>query len=230
MIGGKRKAVTFSFDDGDTQDQRLIAILNKYDLKCTFNLNSELLGKAQALIREERTIAHVHPRPEEVRGIYEGHEVAAHTLTHPFLPNQPDEEVIRQVEVDRQNLSELVDYEVVGMAYPCGGRNHDERVAKLIAENTGIKYARTIISTQSTAPQSDLYRFHPTCHALWDGLVPLARMFLESDPKEDTLLYVWGHSFEFDINDTWDKFEAFCKLISRRGDVFYGTNRECFGV
>ena len=231
MIGGKKKAVTFSFDDGDTQDQRLIEIFNKYGLKCTFNLNSELLGKAQSLIREERTVAHVHPRPEEIRAIYEGHEVAAHTLTHPFLPNQTDEEVIRQVECDRQNLSELVGYEVVGLAYPCGGQNHNERVARLIAENTGIKYARTIVSTESTAPQSDLYRFHPTCHAMWEGLVPLAKAFLENDPKEDSLLYVWGHSFEFDMRPgAWAQFEAFCKLISNRGDVFYGTNRECFGV
>ena len=230
MIGGKKKAITFSFDDGATQDQRLIAILNKYDLKCTFNLNSELLGQMGSLIREDVTVAHCKPRAEEVRGIYEGHEVAAHTLTHPFLPNQTDEEVIRQVEQDRLNLSELVGYEVVGMAYPCGGTNHNERVARVIAEHTGIKYARTIVSTQSCAPQSDLYRFHPTCHAEWEGLFPLAKAFLENDPKEDSLLYVWGHSFEFDIHNTWDRFEEFCKLASHRGDVFYGTNRECFGI
>ena len=230
MIGGKKKAVTFSFDDGATQDQRLIAILDKYDLKCTFNLNSELLGHMNSLIREDVTVAHCKPRAEEVRGIYEGHEVAVHTLTHPYLPNQSDEEVIRQVEQDRRNLSELVGYEVVGMAYPCGGTNHNERVARLIEANTGVKYARTISSTEGFDHGTDLYRFHPTCHALWDGLVPLAKAFLENDPKEDTLLYVWGHSFEFDIHNTWDKFEAFCKLISRRGDVFYGTNRECFGV
>lgn len=33
-----------------------------------------------------------------------------------------DEEVLRQVEQDRINLSELVGYEVEGMAYPCGGK------------------------------------------------------------------------------------------------------------
>ena len=40
----KKKAITFSYDDGVTQDIRLIELLNKYNLKCTFNLNSELLG------------------------------------------------------------------------------------------------------------------------------------------------------------------------------------------
>ena len=38
MFYGKKKAVTFSFDDGVTQDIRAIEILNKYGLKATFNL------------------------------------------------------------------------------------------------------------------------------------------------------------------------------------------------
>ena len=107
MFHGKMKAVTFSYDDGVTQDQRLISLLNKYGLKCTFNLNSELLGRPGSLLREEVTVAHVKPRACEVRAIYEGHEVAAHTLTHPMLPDLPDDEVVRQVEQDRLNLSEL---------------------------------------------------------------------------------------------------------------------------
>ena len=44
MWNGKKKAITFSFDDGTIQDVRLIEILNKYGLKGTFNLNSSLLG------------------------------------------------------------------------------------------------------------------------------------------------------------------------------------------
>ena len=41
---GKLKAVTFSYDDGVTQDERLIKLFNKYGLKCTFNINHDLLG------------------------------------------------------------------------------------------------------------------------------------------------------------------------------------------
>jgi peptidoglycan/xylan/chitin deacetylase (PgdA/CDA1 family) len=41
MWNGKKKAVTFSFDDGVMQDIRVIEILDKYGLKGTFNLNSE---------------------------------------------------------------------------------------------------------------------------------------------------------------------------------------------
>ena len=161
MFHGKMKAVTFSYDDGVTQDQRLISLLNKYGLKCTFNLNSELLGRPGSLLREEVTVAHVKPRACEVRAIYEGHEVAAHTLTHPLLPSLPDDEVVRQVEQDRLNLSELVGYEVVGMAYPGGGVNFDQRVARLIREKTGVKYARTTVCNAAFDPQSYLYVFKP---------------------------------------------------------------------
>ena len=40
------KAITFSYDDGVTQDQRLIEMFDRYGLKATFNINSGLLGKA----------------------------------------------------------------------------------------------------------------------------------------------------------------------------------------
>ena len=51
MWNGKKKAVTFSYDDGVTQDIRLIEIFNRYGLRATFNLNSGLLGGMNALIR-----------------------------------------------------------------------------------------------------------------------------------------------------------------------------------
>lgn len=48
MWNGKKKAVTFSFDDGVVQDRRAVALLNKYGLKGTFNLNSNYLGQGGA--------------------------------------------------------------------------------------------------------------------------------------------------------------------------------------
>ena len=56
MFNGKMKAVTFSYDDGVTQDIRLIELLNKYNLKATFNLNSELLGKPGMLVRDNQRV------------------------------------------------------------------------------------------------------------------------------------------------------------------------------
>lgn len=44
-----RKWMTFSFDDGTVQDRRLVALLDQYGLKGTFNLNSGLLARSTTL-------------------------------------------------------------------------------------------------------------------------------------------------------------------------------------
>ena len=224
----KKKAVTFSFDDAVTQDIRMIELLNKYDLKGTFNLNSELLGKNGCLIRENKRIAHYKVWPSDVKEIYAGHEVAVHTLTHPNLTQLEDAEVIRQVEQDRLNLSDLAGYEVVGMAYPCGGVNNDDRVAQLIKEHTGVKYSRTITSVHNFDLQENLYRFNPSVYHLhMDKMMELARQFVELKPEEPKIFYIWGHSYEMDYDDSyWSQMDEFCKLLSGREDIFYGTNKE----
>lgn len=227
MWNQKKKAVTFSFDDGVTQDVRLIGILNRYGLKGTFNLNSELLGRDGALFRNERTVTHNKISPADVRRVYEGHEVAVHTLTHPMLPSLEEAEIIRQVEEDRKNLSALCGYEVVGMAYPGGGVNYDERVAEIIRQHTGVRYARTTVSTHSFDEQTKLHTFHPSVYYIEDCLEEIVDEFLNPDTDTPRLLYIWGHSYEMDAEYiSWERFEEICKKLSGRADIFYGTNRD----
>lgn len=227
---GKMKAVTFSYDDGISQDIRLIELFNRYGLKSTFNINSELLGTGRIIFRSDMRVAHYKVFPQDIRLIYENHEVAAHTLTHPNLTQiEEDAEVIRQVEEDRLKLSELAGYEVVGMAYPCGGTNNDDRVAKLIRENTGVKYARTITCTHDFEPQENLYRFNPTVYHIedFDALMKMGERFIEMQCDKPQIFYIWGHAYEMDYKqDYWVRMEEFCRLISGREDIFYGTNKE----
>lgn len=221
------KAVTFSYDDGVTQDIRLVEILNRYGLKATFNLNSELLGKDGCLDILGKKISHYKLQPHEINEVYKAHEIASHTLTHPDLTEMSAEEVIRQVERDRLNLSELSGVEVIGMAYPGKQPNYNSRIAQIIEDSTGVKYARTTICSNDFSPQRDLYKFHPSVfHRDWERLYNLAEKFIEFEPKNEKIFYIWGHSYEFDINDEWDDFEKFCKFISNRSDIFYGTNKE----
>ena len=228
MFQGKKKAVTFSYDDGVLQDKRLIEILNKYDLKCTFNVNSGFLGRAGTLIREDVTVGHCKPRVCEVRDIYKGHEVAVHTIHHPQLTKLSTAKIIHEVEDDRKALSDIVGYDVIGMAYPCSTQaSQDDRVVSLLERFTGVQYSRNTVSSYGFEPQTDLLRFRPTLHHVeWDQLFSLGEKFLSLDADTPQIYYVWGHSYEFDIDNTWNKFEEFCKMISGKDDIFYGTNRD----
>ena len=112
------------------------------------------------------------------------------------------------------------------MAYPGGTHCIDERVARLIREHTGVKYARAIETNLSFAPQEDLYRFQGTLyhHEQWDRLFEMGERFLKA---EEGIFYIWGHAYEFDIfPERWQQFEEFCQMISGKEDIFYGTNKE----
>ncbi len=223
------KILTFSYDDGVTQDIRLIDLFNKYGMKATFNLNSGRFGIHKDIVREDKTVSHNKVNAADVRHIYEGHEVAAHTIDHPCLPKIEDDfEIIRQVEDDRLRLSELCGYEVVGFAYCGGGVIYDNRVSKIIRENTGIKYARTPVSSHNFDVQDALYEFKPSVyhHREWDKLFSLGEEFLSLKTDEKKIFYVWGHSYEFDIHDTWGRFEEFLSMMSAKEDILYLTNKE----
>ena len=227
------KYVTFSFDDGVTQDKRLAELFHKYGLKATFNLNSSLFGLKGGWMQEGKWLNHTKISPLDVKETYAGHEVAVHTLTHPNLTGETDDAIVYQVEEDRKQLSRLVGYEVDGMAYPCGGVNNDDRVAAVLKECTGVRYSRTITSTHSFDLQENMYRFNPTVHiAEGDKMFELAEKFLALKTDKPQLFYIWGHAYEFDVFDhmTWERFEEFCKLISGKSDITYGTNREVFSA
>ena len=51
--------------------------------------------------------------------------------------------------------------------------------------------------------------------------------FIGLKPETPKLFYIWGHSYEMDADYiSWEKFEEFCKLVSGKSDIFYGTNSE----
>lgn len=225
MWNNKLKAVTFSYDDGVTQDIKLIEMFDKYGLKATFNLNSGFLDYVDTSGRKDPRST---VKAKEVAQIYKNHEVASHTFTHPYLTTLSDNDILHQITEDQKNLSQLLGYDIIGMAYPGGGeKNNNQYVADFIRDNTSIKYARTITSTHNFDLQENLIRFNPTVHINeTDKMFELANEFIELKTDTPKIFYIWGHSYEYDLYEWWDKMEQFCELISGHDDIFYGTNRE----
>jgi len=226
-----KKILTLSFDDGVMQDVRFVELLNKYHIKCTFNLNSGLFGNKHDLsYSDDLKCDHTEITADMVKDLYEGHEVAVHTLTHPSLSSISPDSVIHEVEDDRLALEKLCGYHIMGMAYP-GGTGYNDSVIKNILQNTGVRYARTIAPQYNFNFPERFMEWHPTCCILDDKLFDLTDKFLNTEPADGEppyLFYVWGHSYEFDMYNNWNLPEEFFKMISNRVDIVYATNAEIF--
>ena len=216
---GKLKALTFSYDDGPKEDRRLVALFNKYNVKGTFNLNSQWLKNREDNPNDEGI------RASEVKELYKGHEVAVHGLTHPFLERLPVDKVAYEIVKDRENLEKLSDTIVRGMAYPFG--TYNDNVVR-VARDAGIRYSRTCHTHHSFKIDRDWLRMPSTCHQADERLFELAEQFLNLETNKPQILYIWGHAHEFDILDdmTWEKVEELCKMISGKKDIFYATNKQ----
>lgn len=225
----KRKALTFSYDDGVEQDIRLMEIFNKNGLKGTFNLNGEPLQAAE----HTYPAGTIHRRMGYKKALetYGGelgknHEIAIHGYTHPSLTALTRAECNDEVYKDREALETLFGRIVCGCAYPFGTYND---VTVDVLRDNGIVYARTVASTGSFSIPTDWLRLPATCHHNDPRLFELADRFLgEPDRSAPWLFYVWGHSYEFEANDNWERMETFCEKVGGREDIWYATNMEVY--
>ncbi|MCD7833647.1 MAG: polysaccharide deacetylase family protein [Lachnospiraceae bacterium] len=214
---GLTKALTFSYDDGRIYDRRLVSIFNEYGMKGTFHLNSSTLNSEE------------HPNEEsvsetEVAELYKGHEVACHGLRHRNPTSVSTALMEIELREDRKNLEALTGGLVQGLSYAYG--NYTEET-KQIARANGIKYSRTVNSTGSLWAPTNFLEWHPTCHHNDSRLFDIGKRFLTLNGDwELSLLYVWGHSFEFNSDNNWERIEEFARMMSHQEGVWYATNLE----
>ncbi len=209
---GKTKALTMSYDDGQIHDRKLVDIFNTYQIKGTFHINSGKLDQEGFITRNE------------LRTLFQGHEVSTHSFTHPFLTKVPNIVLIDEMLEDRKILEELVGYPIRGMSYPFGDYNED--LASSL-KTLGIEYSRTVNSHCNFSVPSDFLTWHPTCHHDNSNLLELSKEFLKPNRwNQLQLFYVWGHSFEFHHNNNWNLIVDFCKTVANKEEIWYATNIE----
>ena len=223
---GRKKALTLSYDDGVEQDIKLISIMKEYGLKGTFNLNSGEYAP-EGKVYEPGTI-HRRMSKDMVTKVYKesGFEVAEHTLNHPFISDLPENICNYQICEDRKNLEEQFGCLVRGMAYPYGVFN--DMVVECL-KNNGIAYARTVWSSCNFEIPRDWLRLRPTCHHNDPKLDELTDRFLNEEPgRNPWLFYLWGHAYEFEEKDNWDRITDFAQKTGNRDEIWYCTNIEVY--
>ncbi|HHO76845.1 MAG TPA: polysaccharide deacetylase [Deltaproteobacteria bacterium] len=210
--GGKKKAVTLSYDDGTIHDRRLVSILNRFRVRATFHLNSGKLGNPGYIA------------PDEVGSLYIGHEIASHTANHPNLCEFDETMIASEMRQDIHSLTELAGYRVRGFSYPYGAYN--DYVATIL-RSTGIAYARTVQSTSAFTLPEDFMMWHPTCHHE-ESLMDKAKAFMNMDVQPETcaVFSIWGHSYEFNDRGNWDIIRDFCSEITQDSSIWFATNIE----
>ena len=224
--GGRPKALTLSYDDGVEQDEKLIAIAEKYGLKGTFNINSgcfppEDIAYAPGTIHRRMPL-------NRLKEVYAGSswEIAAHAYTHASLVGLPANIAAEEVLRDRKELEEIFGTVIRGFAYPYGA--FDDQSVEIL-RSCGICYARTVQSTRDFHLPKDWLRLQATCHHNDPELMNLADRFVKTQNWWDPMLfYLWGHSYEFEARNNWDVIESFAEAVSGKEDIWYASNIEIY--
>ncbi len=209
---GKKRIVTFSYDDGADGDVRLVALFDRYGVKGTFHLNSQRFAGWSE---------------DEMRAFgerYRRHEIACHTVQHGWPARMPSPSLIGEVMEDRRR-NEIVNggEPVIGMSYPSGSYN---AAVEETMRACGIVYSRTTKDTGGFALPEDFLAWHPTCHHR--AALPLCERFMRSLDSEWThpLLYIWGHSHEFRTEEDWAKMEQIVRTVAGDERIWYAANRD----
>lgn len=228
---GRAKAVTFSYDDGVSQDKRLAELFDKYGMKATFNFNGDALRPN-------------HFTKEDIKDIFlsKGHEIAIHGLNHRANGNLRSIEGIRDVLDCRLELEERCGRIIRGMAYPdtgirlMGNFTTYEKIKSYLTE-LDIAYARSLggDNDEFMLPE-DFHNWIPSAHHTNPQIMEYVDKFLSLDTstklyharRTPRLLYIWGHSYEFDRDDNWDLIDTICQKLANNDEIWYATNIEIY--
>lgn len=221
---GKTKALIMSFDDGLQQDKHLIAIMNKYGIKGTFNLNSGMLDSTAYWLDDYLETQSSYIGKGEITTVYRNHEIASHTVSHPNLTQTESIKIVKEVNDDIESLEVFSGQKIISFAYPFLSANGE--VASLLENKTQITNARTGPGTGSFSLPDSLMLWPPTCHHS-EAHKYVNAFKTASDSLQ--LFYIWGHSWEFDQNienNNWDYMDKLCQNLSGLKEVWYTTTGE----
>ena len=216
---GVKKAFTLSYDDGVTQDKRLVNIFNRYNLKATFNLNSGLQNEDGSFVINDLLIKRINE--DEIVDVYREHEIAIHGLTHLSLTDITKELMTKEILEDKKNHEKTFGYPVRGMAYPYGTYN---KTVFEVLETLGVAYSRTVNSHGKFDLPLNYLEWNPTAHHNVANLMSIAERFIKEEFNSLGIFYLWGHSYEFDLYNNWQVIEELSKYVSNKEDIWYATN------
>ena len=231
--GTPKKYFTISFDDGITQDERIIEIYKKYNFKGgTFFIDTGLFGANWTWVGQtlgDPTLTHIRWTEEEFKtGIYDGYDVESHTYDHPSLKNLGPSKVVDEIMTDTENIYNLTGIYPTGMAWPGGDTEYTSATIEIVRDRTTAKFARATTSTYKFKLPRYWLKWQPTCGITDPNLFKYAQKFLDTECTEDMLFYVWGHGYELDYSKKWEDLDKLIKMMTEAEDVICVSNADFY--
>lgn len=216
-----------SWDDGHPSDLRLASLLEKYGVRGTFFVPGRN--------NENRPVMDVVAR----RDLDARFELGSHTLEHIYLDRLSAADARCQIEAGKIELEQQLGHSVAGFCYPGGRWNADIRAA---VEESGFSYGRTTqnfrvdqhfepyivpvtlqfyphrtsVLLRNFASRGQLALRFETFFELMRASTWQDRLerLVKSCHESDSVLHIWGHSWEIDENCLWDRLEKFLSLVA----------------
>ena len=246
--GYTSKAVVFNYDDAVRYDVELVELLNKYGIKCTFNLvgqniKTNIGSRAPDKSSEEKIF-------EFVKSVYEGHEISNHSMTHipacfdegyvghssagVKLVGKSFEELIKDTLDCPKYIKENLGADAIGIAWPQGyakqRSDYETKILPAITE-AGLKYARAAENGTFSLPE-DWFQWNATCHH--KDAVKYTDSFVALNNSGDLkCFFIWGHSYEFENNKNnpelgWTMIEGVMQKLAAEKDIWKATNGDVY--
>lgn len=238
--------VTTSWDDGTTEDTRICALLNKYELKGTFYICPK--------IRQQKAVL----TEQQIQEISALHEIGAHTLTHPHLTELPIDDARKEITESKKWVESVTRKPCTMFCYPYGDYNE---CIKTLLEEAGFTGARTteglcfgykdhfaLPTTLQVRPfpfrkeySKWWHRLDPLgplryryrslrrlgiTHAQMSSWLSLAKALVVKARKQNGHVHIWGHSSEVAKLDMWNELEELFAFIREQEHTTPVTNSD----
>lgn len=231
----KKVIVTTSWDDGHVLDFRLAELMKKYGVRGTFYISPF----DHELPLEKRLTEN------QIREIGADFEIGAHTMTHRPLPTISLAEATKEIIDSKKYLEEVIGAPVLSFCYPRGEYTAQHAVA---VKDAGYKLARTV-SRFSYDLGTNPFEMPTTIHTydhfldIW-GVIKLANfnpfrfiglyrnwekqaiVQFNHVMQNGGVFHLWGHSWEVDNHQDWNRLEYVFAHIGNREGVEYVPNKE----
>lgn len=230
---------TTSWDDGSIYDLRLASLLAKYNIKGTFYIPLKNKERRDSL------------SPAQINEIAEQFEVGAHTYSHTVLTEVRDSIAWNEIKGCKNALEDILGKEIKAFCFPRGKYNslHLELVREAgfsFARTTGYLRIFNVVDKQkrlmhttiqffphkprtyfiSSLKRGDFEGFRIALSSFTNlNFTSFLNYILQQAEQKNGIFHLWGHSWEIQEYNLWNKLEDFLKQIKDNNFVFK-TNLE----